>query len=142
MMGFYFPSQPSLPSFLLCFSFPFFSHAAAWCGNSVLRPGIEPGLQQWKHQILTTRPPGNSPNQSFFMGQLVFLSLNQHYYFVFILTAPFSLTPDIVPFKKEREKKNMRWSANLPRGLAMYLSQFLILKKKWKRKWKISSKYI
>ena len=24
------------------------------------QPGIEPGSQQWKHRVLTTRPPGNS----------------------------------------------------------------------------------
>ena len=34
--------------------------AAAWCGISVPRPGIEPGLQWWKCQIITTRPPGPS----------------------------------------------------------------------------------
>ena len=33
---------------------------SAWCGVSVPRPGIEHGLQQWKCQIPTTRPPGNS----------------------------------------------------------------------------------
>ena len=35
-------------------------HASAWCGISVPRPGREPRLQRWKHQILTNRPPGNS----------------------------------------------------------------------------------
>ena len=34
--------------------------AAAWCGISVPRSGIEPGPQWWKHWVLTTRPPGNS----------------------------------------------------------------------------------
>ena len=30
---------------------------SAWCGTSVPRPGIEPGLQWQKHQVLTTRLP-------------------------------------------------------------------------------------
>ena len=34
--------------------------AALWCRISVPRPRIEPGLQQGKHRVLTTRPPGNS----------------------------------------------------------------------------------
>ena len=38
--------------------------AAAWCRISVPRPEIEPGSQHWKHQILTTRPPGNSQDIS------------------------------------------------------------------------------
>ena len=35
-------------------------HAAASCEISVPRPGIEPRLQQWKQQILTTRLSRNS----------------------------------------------------------------------------------
>ena len=41
------------------------------CGISVLQPGLEPGLQQRKPRILTTRPPGNSPTIFFkFMAAL------------------------------------------------------------------------
>ena len=40
---------------VLFFKFNFWPHCAAcpW-------PGIKPGQRQWKHRILTTRPPGNS----------------------------------------------------------------------------------
>ena len=33
---------------------------ATWYWISVPRPGIEPGPEQWKRCLLTTRPPGNS----------------------------------------------------------------------------------
>ena len=33
-------------------------HAAAWCGISVPRPGVDLGLRPSRHQTLTTRPPG------------------------------------------------------------------------------------
>ena len=36
-------------------------HAVAWCGISVPIPGIEPWPRQWKHWVLTTRPPENPP---------------------------------------------------------------------------------
>ena len=41
----------------------FFGCCVQWldvCGISVPRPGVEPRLCQWKHWILTARPPGNS----------------------------------------------------------------------------------
>ena len=45
--------------YFLFFIFYFWPHSTA-CGISVPWPGIEPRPQQWKHWILTTRPPGNS----------------------------------------------------------------------------------
>ena len=39
--------------------------AVTCCGSSVPRPGTEPRLQTWKHWVLTTRPPGNSPGAAF-----------------------------------------------------------------------------
>ena len=42
----------------------FFWPCLVACRISVSQPGIEPRPQQWKHQILTTRPPGNSKNSS------------------------------------------------------------------------------
>ena len=46
-----------------CGGFLFFVFYWPWqvaCGISVFHPGIEPEPLQWKHWILTTRPPGNS----------------------------------------------------------------------------------
>ena len=42
-------------------------HAA--CGTSVPWPGIETRPQEWKHWILTTRPPGNSLGLFAFLTQ-------------------------------------------------------------------------
>ena len=54
------------PIFGYCFCF----FAGAWCGISVPKPGIEPGPQPWKRQVLTTRPPGNSLTFGCFNSQL------------------------------------------------------------------------
>ena len=43
------------------FFFLFFLPLCASCGISVPQPGIESGPQQWRHWILITRLPGNSP---------------------------------------------------------------------------------
>ena len=55
-----------LPYFLVLqvffFFFSFWSHCTV-CRISVPRPGIEPGSQQWKHQVLPTGQPGNSPTK-------------------------------------------------------------------------------
>ena len=40
------------------------------CRISIPQPGIDQGPWHWKHQVLTTRPPGNSPSKI-----LVWLSL-------------------------------------------------------------------
>ena len=42
------------------FVFPFLPPCVA-CRILVPSPGIEPGPPQWKHQVLTPGPPGNSP---------------------------------------------------------------------------------
>ena len=38
------------------------------CGILVPPSGIEPGRLQWKHQVLTNGPPGNSPVYHYFNG--------------------------------------------------------------------------
>ena len=48
--------------YLICF-WP--QNAAAWSRISVPRPGIKPGLQQWKHQILTTDQQGTPWRKDF-----------------------------------------------------------------------------
>ena len=65
---------------LVCFCFILFCFVCPWhamnrCSISVLRSGIETRLQQWKHQVLITRPPGNSPKLI-----LLILALNQKEY--------------------------------------------------------------
>ena len=39
------------------------------CGILLPWPGIEPGPQQWKHRVLTTGLPGNSPQNIFNYNQ-------------------------------------------------------------------------
>ena len=55
------PSCSSRPTSTHIF-FAFFFFLAVSCGLQDLssRSGIKPGPRQWKHQILTTRPPGNT----------------------------------------------------------------------------------
>ena len=48
--------------------FLFFWPCQADCRISVPWLGIEPGPQQWKPRILTTRPPGNSQHRGFMFG--------------------------------------------------------------------------
>ena len=45
------------PRFIRCFFFWLWCMA---CGILVPSLGIKPQLQQWKHQVLTNEPPGNS----------------------------------------------------------------------------------
>ena len=63
--GFVFPTPLDNPLSVLPIPFFFFltlfflpNHSA--CGISVPRPGIEPRPWQWKPEMLTSRPPGNS----------------------------------------------------------------------------------
>ena len=49
------------------FSTIFFFGCSEWLVGSYLQPGLEPGPRQWKHWVLTTGPPGNSHNFSFFI---------------------------------------------------------------------------
>ena len=49
----------SFSFFLSFFLSLFWPHRTA-CGISVPRPGVEPRPRQWKHQVLTTGPPGKS----------------------------------------------------------------------------------
>ena len=49
-------SSENKNSFVFCF----WPRCAA-CRILVPRPGTEPGPRQWKRQVLTTGPPGNSP---------------------------------------------------------------------------------
>ena len=51
------------PQFFLFLLFVWPRWAA--CGIVVPQPGIEPGPQQWKRQVLTTRLPGNSHEPQF-----------------------------------------------------------------------------
>ena len=51
-----------------------YSHFSFWpchiaCEILVPQPRIEPGPQQWKHQVLTTGPPGNSHAKSWLIGK-------------------------------------------------------------------------
>ena len=52
--------------------FFFFWPCHVVCGILVPWPGIEPGPQQWKHWVLTTGPPGNSPNRPFLKRKNVY----------------------------------------------------------------------
>ena len=60
MCSFFFFLNPTLFIYLLKIYYFFWPHHAAF-GILVPRQGMEPGPQQWKHQVLTTGPPGNSP---------------------------------------------------------------------------------
>ena len=48
----------------------FWLHRAT-CRILVPQPGIESRPQQWKHQVLTTGPPGNSPVHKNFKSQCI-----------------------------------------------------------------------
>ena len=54
-------------SHLIYFFWP--CHTA--CGILVPQPWIEPGPRQWKHRVLTTGPPGNSPIHLIFLMHLL-----------------------------------------------------------------------
>ena len=73
------------------FLFPyFFGHGMQWCGISVPRPGIERGPQQWKHQVLTTRPPGSSPCLSLFINHMCLWLCPYFYWAVWFIGVLFT----------------------------------------------------
>ena len=53
-----FPTQESKPGFLHCRQILYQLSYQGSPKDMLPWPGIEPGLRQWDHQILTTRPPG------------------------------------------------------------------------------------
>ena len=74
----------------LCFYFWPYSVA---CRISVPQPVTEPGPQQWKPRILTTRPTGNSPDTS-----LTSLTGSEpHHMSPHLLTLPLPLSPSPTP---------------------------------------------
>ena len=69
---------------------------SSWCGISVPRLGIGPGLEwwkQWKCQVLTTSPPGNSFISHFFTAFLLSLPLSLSYSPSISLWLPLPLPP-------------------------------------------------
>lgn len=70
--------------------------AAPCCRISVPRPTIEPRAQGWKHQIITTRPPGNSQHEFWCQESHSCFSfsrsLNLCLWLCFCVVWPFSLS--------------------------------------------------
>ena len=58
--GLWGPAGEGMGIFCCCFDLVLFLLCLSACGISVPQLGTHPGPPWWNHQILTTRPPGNS----------------------------------------------------------------------------------
>lgn len=57
-------------------------YVAAWCWIPVPTPGIKLRLQQWKHSILTIRPPWNSQYFDFLSLNILLMTQEKETYYI------------------------------------------------------------
>ena len=62
------------PQTFAFFFFFFGEHATRLVGSQSPNQGSNPGPQQWKHRVLTTGPPGKSPDICFYVSVYVSFS--------------------------------------------------------------------